>query len=314
MDVRCPGCGRRLRGVSLKADALANLNCPGCDGSLASAAIIAQSAYRLAPGISMTASVAVEVVEPVPPAIALDPAPPPEALSPVPDSPQPSSFSESLQEEPAAVQMAGPVDPIERITEEPPPSVVEETSLPSDEAMPSVGAEAPGVPAAGDDAATVVMDRPDFAEAAPLAEAVTETSGSGGTSTEPGAVLSEPDVPASDVFEPGPEPVPIEEGASAEPPPPAATSEEDHLLRGALVGGLLGLLSAICYLLVFSGVDWTRGDLFRNLLTLDASSLGTMGALVGVGLLGGLLISRLTHPEEESAPGESPSTSGSDSP
>ena len=63
---------------------------------------------------------------------------------------------------------------------------------------------------------------------------------------------------------------------------------------GLWAGGTVGLLTGLCYLLLFGGLDFSRGNPLYPLVRLPSGLLGLVAALVAVGAGVGAVVSLAT--------------------
>ena len=66
---------------------------------------------------------------------------------------------------------------------------------------------------------------------------------------------------------------------------------------GLWAGGTVGLLTGLCYVLLFGGLDFSRGNPLSPLLRLSSGLLGLLAALVAAGAGVGAIVS-LATPDE----------------
>ena len=67
--------------------------------------------------------------------------------------------------------------------------------------------------------------------------------------------------------------------------------------RGLRAGGLVGLLTGLCYIFFFGGLDFSRGNPIQPLLTLPLRTIGLFALLVALGAGAGAIVSAVTPDE-----------------
>jgi hypothetical protein len=86
------------------------------------------------------------------------------------------------------------------------------------------------------------------------------------------------------------------------PTPPTLWS---RVRPGVWAGGTVGLLTSLCYILFFGGLDFSRGNPLRALLDLPPRMLVLSGIMTFLGAIAGAVVSLKTPddpPDEPHAP------------